>query len=51
MFIECDDVLTLKINIIELKQPFCEYNNVLYIQNYTLLEENRQEKNIINRFV
>ena len=46
MFIECDDVLTLKINIIELNHPVCENNNELYIQHYTLLEENSQEKNI-----
>ena len=51
MFIECDDVLTLKINIIELNHPVCENNNDLYIQHYTLLEENSQEINIINRFV
>ena len=49
MFIECDDVLTLKINIIELNHPVCENNNDLYIQHYTLLEENSQEINIINR--
>ena len=51
MFIECDDVLTLKINIIELNHVVCENNNDLYIQHYTLLEENSQEINIINRFV
>ena len=53
MFIECDgDVLTLKINIIELNHPVCENNNDLYQPtHYTLLEENSQEINIINRFV
>ena len=52
MFIECDDVLTLKINIIELNHQVCENNNDLYQPtHYTLLEENSQEINIINRFV
>ena len=51
MFIECDDVLTLKIIIIELNHPVCENNNDFYIQHYTLLEENSHEINIINRFV